>query len=287
MTGRLRRSALYMPGSNERALQKARDLPADALIFDLEDAVASGAKETARRQVQAAVSARDFGHRELVIRVNGNDTSWWADDIAAAAQAAPDAVLVPKVQRAADVIAAQQALDAAKAPARVRLWAMMETPRAVLDALSVAETVHGGAPRLEAFVIGTNDLAKDTRLRPGRDRALLLPWLLTLLAAGRAAGLAVLDGVFNGLDDGEGFVAECRQARDLGMDGKTLIHPKQIGPCHEAFRPSPQELEWAHRIVAAFDDPANAGLGAIRVEGQMVEQLHLAGARRDIAMGGG
>jgi citrate lyase subunit beta / citryl-CoA lyase len=281
---RPRRSALYMPGSNARAIEKARSLAADVLILDLEDAVAPEAKAVARRQVCDAVSNRTFGSREVVVRINALSTPWGRDDLEAVAVAKPDAVLLPKVDRAGDVIHVQAALDASACPATVGLWAMMETPRAVLDALAIAEAALGPAPRLGAFVVGTNDLLKDTRMRAAPRRTPLVPWLATLVAAARACGLAILDGVYNLLDDGDGLSIECAQARELGMDGKTLIHPRQIEPCNAAFAPSAAELAWARKVVAAFDDnPANAARNVVQVDGQMVERLHLAAARHDLA----
>lgn len=279
---RQRRSALYMPGSNTRAIEKARSLAADALILDLEDAVASDAKVVARRQVCDAVSSRSFGAREVVVRINALSTPWGHDDLAAVAAAKPDAVLLPKVNRVGDVVQVQMALDDSGCPAAVGLWAMMETPRAVLDALAIAEAALGPAPRLGAFVVGTNDLIKDAHMRAAPGRTLLVPWLTTLVAAARACGLAILDGVCN-VFDGDELSIECTQARDLGMDGKTLIHPRQIEPCNAAFAPSAAELAWARMVVAAFDDPANATRNVVQVDGQMVERLHLAAARRDLA----
>jgi citrate lyase subunit beta / citryl-CoA lyase len=280
---RPRRSALYMPGSNARAIEKARSLAADVLILDLEDAVAPEAKAVARRQVCDAVSNRTFGSREVVVRINALSTPWGRDDLEAVAVAKPDAVLLPKVDRAGDVIHVQAALDALACPAAVGLWAMMETPRAALDALAIAEAALGPAPRLGAFVVGTNDLLKDTRMRAAPGRTPLVPWLTTLVAAARACGLAILDGVYNVLDDGDGLSIECAQARELGMDGKTLIHPRQIEPCNAAFAPSVTELAWARKVVSAFGDPANAARNVVQVDGQMVERLHLAAARRDLA----
>jgi citrate lyase subunit beta/citryl-CoA lyase len=277
---RPRRSALYMPASNARALAKARDLPADALILDMEDSVAPAAKETARAQAVQAVAAGGFGGREVVLRLNGLGTPWGAADLAAAVAAAPDAILLPKVERAEEVLAAARCLDATPAAAATRLWAMVETPRGVLRALDIVEEIQRGTSRLAVLVLGLNDLAKETGMRPLRGRAGMLPWITTVLAAGRATGLDVLDGVCNRIGDEEALREECEQARDLGLDGKTLIHPSQIAPCHAAFTPAAEELAWAAAVVAAFEDPARDAAGVIQLDGQMVERLHLDMARR-------
>jgi citrate lyase subunit beta/citryl-CoA lyase len=244
MTIRPRRSVLYMPGSNARALEKARTLPADAVILDLEDSVAPDAKEAARGQVADAVKADGFGPREVVIRVNGVDTQWHADDLAAAAHAAPDAVLVPKVS----------------SPDTLELIG-----RRLLD-------------------MGTNDLAKDTRARLVPGRAPMLSWLSTCIAAARIHGIDILDGVYNDLGNMEGFAAECTQGVELGFDGKTLIHPNQIAPCNKAFSPSADEVAQARKIIAAFDLPENKGKGVVSVDGRMVERLHAEMARRTVAI---
>lgn len=283
MTQRPRRSVLYMPGSNARALEKARNLPCDAVILDLEDSVAPDAKAEARAQVMQAVAAGGFGSREVVVRVNGADTPWGADDLAAAARSGADAVLLPKVSDPADLAAAQAALGSGNP---TRLWAMMETPRAMTGAAAIAAAARGAAPSLAVLVMGTNDLAKETgaRLLPGR--ALYLPWLAHCLAAARGAGLSIIDGVWNALDDVEGFAQECRQGRDLGMDGKTLIHPAQIEPCNRIFTPDAAEIDWARRVVALFDAPENREAGALRLDGRMVERLHAEMARRVLARAG-
>jgi citrate lyase subunit beta/citryl-CoA lyase len=279
-TIRPRRSVLYMPGSNARALEKARTLPCDAVILDLEDAVAPEAKETARRQVVEAVRAGGFGGREVVIRVNGLATPWGGDDLEAAAAAGPDAILLPKVESAADVLAAGRRIEAAG----TALWAMIETPRAVLHAEAVAAAKsRSGGERLAAFVLGTNDLAKETRIRLVPGRAPMLTALTTVVLAARAHGLDVLDGVFTDLKDAEGLRAECAQGRDLGMDGKTLIHPDQIAVANETFAPAPAEVEAARRILAAFAAPEAAGKGALTVDGRMVERLHAEMAARVVA----
>jgi citrate lyase subunit beta / citryl-CoA lyase len=279
---RPRRSVLYMPGSNARALEKARGLDADGVILDLEDAVAPDAKAEARERIVAAIAAGGYGGREVVVRINALDSEWGADDIAALAAVAPDAILVPKVDDGPDVEKASRALDRAGVAPSVGLWAMMETPRAVLNAQAIAETrAH---TRLVAWVMGTNDLAKETtaRLTPGRPA--MTAWLSTCVIAARAHGLAILDGVYNDIADETGFRAECAQGRDFGFDGKTLIHPGQLGPCNEIFAPSAEEVALARTIVAAFALPENRGKGVIRVDGRMVELLHAEMARRTVAV---
>ncbi len=285
MSLRPRRSCLYMPGSNARALEKARALPADVLILDLEDAVAPDAKATARNQVAEAVKAGGFGKREIVIRVNAPQTPWGPDDMIAAAQAAPDAILVPKVSTPGDIMMAAKAMREAGAPETTRLWAMMETPLAMLNADSIARTAADPASRLSVFVMGTNDLAKETRARLTPGRPSMLAWLSTCVAAARAQRIEIIDGVYNDFGNEAGLRAECEQGRDFGMDGKTLIHPNQIGPCNEIFAPSADEVEWARKIIAVFAEPANAGKGALQIEGKMVELLHAEMAKRTVAVG--
>ena len=270
---RPRRSVLYMPGSNARAIEKARTLPADAVILDLEDAVAPDAKETAREQVVAAVTAGGFGRREVVIRVNGLDTPWGHDDLAAAASSGADAVLIPKVSDPETIGSVELALATARAPDALRVWAMIETPIAILHAEEIARAARHETARLAGFVLGTNDIAKETRARFVPGRWTMLPWLTTVLAAARAHGLDVLDGVYNNLQDAEGFRAECEQGRDLGMDGKTLIHPNQIAVANEVFAPAAAEVEAARKIIAAFDLPENSGRGVISLDGRMVERM--------------
>ncbi len=281
---RPRRSALYMPGSNARAIEKARTLPADVVIFDLEDAVAPDVKEQAREQVRAAVSAGGFGRRELVIRINALETSWGKADLAAAAAAAPDAILVPKVSSAETLAAVGLCLRELGAAERTRVWAMIETPLAILHAEAIASAARDVDTRLACLVMGTNDLAKDTRTRLLPGRAAMLPWMMTALAAARAHGIDILDGVYNNLSDVEGFRAECEQGRDCGFDGKTLIHPDQIAAANEIFAPSVEEVDNACAIVAAFEQPENAGKGAISLNGRMVERLHAEMARRTLAL---
>jgi citrate lyase subunit beta/citryl-CoA lyase len=281
---RPRRSVLYMPGANARALEKARSLPADAIIVDLEDAVAPEAKEAARAQVVAAVRQGGYGHREVVIRVNAPDTPWGEDDLAAAVQAAPDAILIPKVSDAGTLTSLGHRLRRLNAPEKIRVWAMVETPLAILRCEEIARAARDVDTRLSCFVMGTNDLAKETRARLVPGRAPMLPWLAAAVAAARAHELDILDGVYNGLQDEAGFRAECGQGRDLGFDGKTLIHPNQIGPANEIFAPPAGEVEHARAVIAAFARPENQGKGVISLEGRMVERMHADIARRTVAL---
>ena len=280
MTQRPRRSVLYMPGANERALEKAKALDADALILDLEDAVAPDAKVEARTRVAASVKAGGYGRRELVIRINGFDTPWGEDDMQAAIAAAPDAILVPKVRCGADVTRAAAML--AEAPPHTKLWVMMETPLAMLK----AEEIAGSEPRLSCLVLGTNDLVKETGASSGAQRFALVPILSTAVLAARAHGLDVIDGVYNDFRDEAGFRKECEQGRMLGMDGKTLIHPGQIALCNEVFSPPPDEVAWSIKIIAAFALPENAAKGVITLDDKMVERLHLSMAMRVVAIAG-
>ena len=281
---RPRRSALYMPGSNARALEKAKTLPADALILDLEDSVAPDLKAAARGQACAAVAGGGYGGRELVIRINALDTPWGEADLAAAVAAAPDAILVPKVSSAEALAAVGLRLRKLGAAERTRVWAMIETPQAILEARSIASAAHDVDTRLSCLVMGTNDLAKDTRARLLPGRAAMLPWLMTALAAARSSGGDILDGVYNNLSDEAGFRAECEQGRDCGFDGKTLIHPGQIAAANDIFAPSAQEVENARAILAAFERPENRARGAISLDGRMVERLHGEMARRIVAL---
>jgi len=280
MQHRPRRSALYMPASNAKAIEKARTLDCDVVILDLEDAVAPDAKEVARRQAVEAIAAGGFGRREMVIRCNGLETPWGAEDLSAAAAAGPDAVLVPKVNDGAGVAAYDRALAAA--PAHTRLWTMIETCRSVFRLDEIAEASQ--ASRLSAWVMGTNDLAKEmgARQTPGRE-----PFHAALglaVAAARAHGLVILDGVYNGIDDDAGFEAVCEQGVDFGFDGKTLIHPRQVDICNRVFSPSDDDVAFARDVIAAFALPENAGKGAIRVNGRMAELLHLTQAHRLVAV---
>lgn len=273
-TLRPRRSALYMPGSNARALEKAKGLDVDVLLLDLEDAVAPDAKEMARTQVCEAVSAGGYGHRELVIRINGMKTSWGPEDLKAAVAAKPDAVLLPKVESLADIKPVADYLAEQGASDSVRIWAMLETPGAILNASEIAEAAKDPHNRLDVFIIGTNDLSKESGAKILPGRAALLSWLMTFLAIARVGGADVLDGVYNNFSDLEGFAAECQQGAEMGMNGKTLIHPKQLEACNTAFAPSAEEVEWAKKMIAAFELPENADKGAVQVEGKMVERLH-------------
>ena len=283
MTVRPRRSVLYMPGSNARALEKARELPADGLILDLEDAVAPEAKAQAREAIVKALK-NGFGDREVLVRINGLDTRWWVEDLNAIAGAKPDAVLVPKVSDPGQLQdLAARIVDMGTDP-HVRVWAMMETPLAMLNVGEIAAAALDSETRLAGFVMGTNDLAKDTRARLVPGRAPMLPWLMNCVAAARAYGLDILDGVYNDLGDAEGFAAECLQARDLGFDGKTLIHPKQIEPCNTAFSPTEDEVATARKMIAAFELPENRGKGVVQIDGRMVERLHAEMAQRTVAI---
>jgi citrate lyase subunit beta / citryl-CoA lyase len=276
---RPRRSVLFVPGANPRALEKARTLPADGLIFDLEDAVAPDGKEAARAAVAAALATGGYGPRELILRVNRLDSAWGHADLAAAATLPVDALLLPKVEHAEHVRCASDLLDTFGAPAEVTLWCMIETPRGVLAANDVA----GTSPRLAALVVGTSDLSTDLHARETNDRRPLATALGLVLLAARAHGKAALDGVHLDLADAEGFAAACRQGRDLGFDGKTLIHPDQIAPANAAFAPSEAEIAQAREIIAAYREAA-AGRGAIRVGGRLVEAVHVADARRTLAV---
>ena len=274
---RPRRSVLYMPSSNERALEKARTLPVDGLILDLEDAVGPDDKPAAREQACAAAASGEYGPREVTIRVNGIGTRWHDADLAAACAAGPDGIVVPKVGSAQEVVDLVAAMERHGAPDRTRLWAMVETPGAVLDARAIASA----SDRLAVLVLGTNDLVKELRARFVPGRAPLLAALSAVVLAARAAGVAVLDGVYNDVRDLEGFEVECRQGRDLGFDGKTLIHPGQVEACNAAFAPSEAEVEEARGVLAAWE--AGAGSGVVTYNGRMVENLHVDVARRVLA----
>jgi citrate lyase subunit beta/citryl-CoA lyase len=284
MAIRPRRSVLYMPGSNVRALEKAKTLPVDGVIVDLEDSVAPEAKETARKQAADAVKAGGFGGREVFIRVNGVDSPWHADDLSAAARAAPDVILVPKVSTPDTLELIGRRLLDMGTDRKTRVWAMIETPLAIFNILSIAAEARDSETRLSGFVMGTNDLAKDTRARLVPGRAPMLPWLSMCVAAARVHGIDILDGVYNDIGNADGFINECRQGVDLGFDGKTLIHPSQIEPCNTAFSPSPAEVEWARKMIKAFDLPENKGKGVVSIDGRMVERLHADMARRTVAI---
>lgn len=275
-----RRSVLYMPGANERALEKAKGIPADALILDLEDAVAPDAKVDARARVCAAVQSGEYGSKELTIRVNGIDTQWHADDIAAAGAAGPAGVVVPKVNSAAEVHAIEAALEKAGAPDHTMIWAMLETPIAALNAAEIA----GASERLTVLVMGTNDLAKELHATQVPGREPLLTGLSLCLLGARAAGKVILDGVFNDIKDPDGFHAECAQGRQLGFDGKTLIHPSQVDDANEVWSPSPEAIEDARALIATFEAAIAEGKGVVTHNGRMIENLHVDNARRVIAL---
>jgi len=284
MQVRPRRSVLYMPGSNARALEKAKSIAADAMILDLEDAVAPEAKEAARTQVCAAVKAGGYGHREVVIRINALDTPWGEADLAAAAQASPDAVLLPKPGKGADIARATEALVRAGAPDKTRLWAMIETPLAILNVAEIAAGAQVPGARLACFVLGTNDLVKETRADLSENRRPALYWLSAAITAARAYGLDVLDGVYNNFKDADGLRRECIHGRRLGFDGKTLIHPDQVAVANEVFAPPEAEVAFARKIIAAFALPESRGKGVLTVDGRMVELLHAEMAARTVAI---
>lgn len=273
---RPRRSILYMPGANQRALEKARTLPADGFIFDLEDAVAPDAKEKARMQVLEAVQTGGYQPRERVVRANGLDTEWGHDDLRAFATANIDAVLLPKVETADMVKTAVGILERGGAPETLSLWCMIETPLGVLNARDVA----AASDRLAVFVMGTSDLATEMRCLHTPDRAPFLSSLSHCVLVARAFGLAVLDGVHLDLDDEAGFAAACRQGRALGFDGKTLIHPKTLATANETFGPSQEEVDWSRRVIAAHTEAEAAGKGVVLVDGKLIENLHVAEAQR-------
>ncbi|WP_102868252.1 HpcH/HpaI aldolase/citrate lyase family protein [Pseudovibrio exalbescens] len=283
-TIRPRRSVLYVPGSNTRAIEKAKGLDVDSIIFDLEDAVAPEAKLDAREQVYQAVKAGDFGHRELVIRINALTSEFGRSDLDAAITAKPDAIALPKVNGPADLKLVSGILKAQGADPAIKLWAMMETPLAMLNAKGIGLSGLEDDVRLDALVMGTNDLAKETGVAIAPGRAELMPWLMNCVAAARAGRISIIDGVFNDFSKPEAFAEECAQGARMGMDGKTLIHPSQIEACHRAFSPGPDELAWARKMIAAFDDPANKGKGVVQVEGQMVERLHADMGRHLVAV---
>lgn len=279
-TLRPRRSALYLPGNKARALEKGRALPADMLIFDLEDAVGPDAKAESRARVCDAVSPGSYGPREVVVRINGLGTDWHDDDLAAVAGTSADGVLVPKVERGEQVRALATALDGLGAPESMQLWVMIETPRAFLR----AEEVASASERLAGLVVGTNDLVNELHGLHVPGRAPALTALSLAVLGARAAGKVVLDGVFNDITDEDGFRAEARQGRELGFDGKTLIHPSQIAPANDLFGPSDDELAGARKIVAAYEQARAAGNSVITVDGRMIESLHVRDAQRIIAL---
>ena len=281
---RPRRSLLFMPGSNARALEKARNLPADGIILDLEDAVAPDAKAMARDQIAQAVAARDFGKREVLIRINALDSPWWIDDITMAGKARPDGILVPKISSVEDLSAIADRLSDINADFSIRVWAMIETARGVLHAEELAAASRDSEMRLAGFVFGPNDISRETRIRMQPGRAAMIPMIIHCILATRAHGLEILDGPYSDIGNVDGFALECAQGRDLGFDGKTLIHPSQIEACNDAFTPAADEVDRAREILNAFERPENAGRGVIQLNGQMVERLHMEMAKRTVAI---
>ncbi|RTL54063.1 MAG: CoA ester lyase [Bradyrhizobiaceae bacterium] len=281
---RPRRSPLFMPGSNARAIEKARTLAADVVILDLEDSIAPDAKQLAREQIAREMAKGGFGRRELVIRVNHLKSPWWQDDFAMAVKARPDGILVPKILGPEDLTTIARKLDELGADPALRVWVMIETPLAVVNIAAIAARALDRATRLEAFVIGPNDIALETRMRMLPGRAAMVPIFTSIIVAARAYGVEMLDGPYSDFSNATGFAEECAQARDLGFDGKTLIHPSQIETANAVFTPAADELARAREIIAAFTLPENAGKGAINLKGQMVERLHAEMARRVIAI---
>jgi citrate lyase subunit beta/citryl-CoA lyase len=281
---RPRRSVLFMPGSNARALEKARGLPADAIVLDLEDSIAPENKDLARKQVAEAVAARGFGAREVVIRINGLDTSWWLEDVDAAVKSQPDAILIPKITGPDQLSALADRLIDIGADHKIRVWAMIETPRALIHVGQIAASSTDVEMRLSVLVVGTNDIAREARVPMVPGRAPMVPWLMDCVLAAHAYGLDILDGVYNDLADAEGFARECAQGRNMGFDGKSLIHPNQIEPCNAVFSPSEEEIAEARKIIAVFDLPENKDKGVVALDGRMVERLHGEMARRTLAM---
>jgi len=284
MISKLKRSVLAMPGSNARALEKGKSLPADVLMFELEDGVADAAKALAREQVAAAVTGGGYGARQIVVRVNARGSEWYKPDIAAIAPAGPDAIVIPKVNSRDDILKAAADIVAAGAPFRTRLWAMIETPRAIFDIEKIASAADDPASRLEVLVLGPNDIAKSTRARLTPGRPALLSWLSAGVLAARVHNIEIIDGIYNDFNDEAGLRREAEQGRDMGFDGKMLIHPNQIGPVNEIFAPSAEEIAFAKRIIAVFDEPENAEKGVVQIDGKMVERLHLDIARRTLAL---
>jgi citrate lyase subunit beta/citryl-CoA lyase len=276
---RPRRSVLYMPAANERALEKAKTIPADAIIFDLEDAVAPDAKDAARANAVSAAGSGEYGNRELTIRCNGLDTPWGAADIAAAAGSGAAAVVIPKVGSVAYLDEVSRLLDEGGAPTSLTIWAMVETPTAILDVRAIA--AH---PRVTVLVMGTNDLAKELRAGLVRGRHPLVPHLATALLAAREAGKVIVDGVFNDVKDLDAFRDECVQGAEMGFDGKTLIHPTQVDVANDVWAPSEADVEHARKVIAAFDEAVAEGRGVITVDGRMIENLHVDNARRTLAV---
>lgn len=281
---RPRRSVLYMPATNERALEKAKSLPADALIFDLEDAVPPDAKGSARDRAAEAARSGGYGTREIVIRINSLSGPWGHDDLAAVARSRADGICIPKLDSADELTEIRKRLSDAGAPPELAIWAMMETPLAMLNAGNIAASAASAANPLAVFVLGANDLIKETRVTLTPDRSAILGWLSQCVLAARAYGVDILDSVYNNFGDMTGLERECRQGRELGMDGKTLIHPSQIETANGIFLPDDTEIDWARRIIAAFDEPENKGKAVITLDGKMVELLHREMALRTVAL---
>ncbi|KZD20988.1 HpcH/HpaI aldolase/citrate lyase family protein [Tardiphaga robiniae] len=281
---RPRRSHLFMPGSNPRALEKARTVAADGIILDLEDAVAPDAKGTARDAIAQTLASGGFGKREVIIRINALDSPWWIDDVTMAGKAKPDGILVPKISSVEDLSAVADRLSDIGADMSIKVWAMIETSRAILHAEELAAASRDSENRLAGFVFGPNDIARETRIRMMPGRAAMLPMITHCVLATRLHGLEILDGPYSNFSDTEGFIAEAEQGRDIGFDGKTLIHPSQIEACNKVFTPPDDEVAQARRIIAAFEQPENAKRGAIQLDGKMVERLHADMAKRTIAI---
>lgn len=281
---RPRRSFLFIPGSNARVLKNGGKLLADGFVLDLEDSVAPDTKVQARRQIAEALKVRSFGNREVLIRINALDTAWWREDLDMAAQVQPDGIVVPKVSSVAELESVAERLGASGADASLSVWVIIETAWAVSHAEELAAGAQDPVTRLAGFVFGPNDISRETRIKIAPGRAAMIPMITHCILAARAHGIEMLDGPYSDFSDPEGFVAECRQARDLGFDGKTLIHPDQIKPCNAIFTPPVEEVAQARRIIAAFKLPENASRGAIQLDGQMVERLHAEMAKRTVAL---
>jgi citrate lyase subunit beta / citryl-CoA lyase len=281
---RPRRSLLFMPGSNPRALEKARTVAVDGIILDLEDAVAPDAKGTAREAIAQTLAASGFGKREVIIRINALDSPWWIDDVTMAGKAKPDGILVPKISSVEDLSAVADRLSDINADMSIKVWAMIETARAILHVEELAAASKDSENRLAGFVFGPNDIARETRIRMMPGRAAMLPMIIPSVLAARLYGLDILDGPYSNFSDTQGFIEEAEQGRDIGFDGKTLIHPSQIEACNKVFTPPDDEVAQARRIIAAFEQPENASRGAIQLDGKMVERLHAEMAKRTIAI---
>jgi citrate lyase subunit beta / citryl-CoA lyase len=284
MISKLKRSVLAMPGSNARALEKGKSLFADVLMFELEDGVAETAKALAREQVASAVTGGGYGQRQVVVRVNARGSEWYKPDISAIAPTGPDAIVIPKVNSRDDILKAAADIVAAGAPLKTKLWAMIETPRAIFDIEKIASAADDSASRLEVLVLGPNDIAKSTRARLTPGRPALLSWLSAGVLAARVHNIEIIDGIYNDFNDEAGLRREAEQGRDMGFDGKMLIHPNQIGPVNEIYAPSPEEVDFARKIIDIFDAAENAEKGVVQIDGKMVERLHLDIARRTLAL---